>query len=44
MYLTGFAPSNDVDPTTYFELKETEEKRQQFLSVEGYEPLFIHQP
>jgi hypothetical protein len=46
MYLTGFAPNKDVDPTTYFDLKEPlpAEKRHQFLSVKDYEPLFNRQP
>jgi tRNA A-37 threonylcarbamoyl transferase component Bud32 len=46
IYLTGFAPSKDVDPTTYFDLKEPlpAEKRHQFLSVKDYEPLFNRQP
>jgi hypothetical protein len=42
MYLTGFAPNKDVDPTTYFDLKEPlpAAKRHLFLSVKDYEPLF----
>jgi hypothetical protein len=45
MYLTGFAPNKDVDPTTYFDLKEPlpTEKRHQFLSVKDYAPLFNRQ-
>ena len=46
MYLTGFAPNKDVDPTTYFDQIEhlPAEKRHQFLSVKDYEPLFNRQP
>jgi hypothetical protein len=46
MYLTGFAPNKDVDPVTYFDLKEPlpAEKRHQFLSVKDYAPLFNRQP
>jgi predicted Ser/Thr protein kinase len=45
MYLTGFAPNKDVDPTTYFDLKEPlpTEKRHQFLSVTDYAPHFNRQ-
>jgi hypothetical protein len=46
MYLTGFAPNKDMDPTTYFDLKEPlpAEKRHQFLSIKDYAPLFNRQP
>ena len=46
MYLTGFAPNKDVDPTTYFDQIEhlPAEKRHQFLSVKDYEALFNRQP
>jgi hypothetical protein len=46
MYLIGFAPDKNVDPETYFNLKEPlpADKRRQFHSVEDYEPLFKGQP
>jgi hypothetical protein len=46
MYLTGFAPDKDVDPVTYFGLKEPlpANKRYQFLTVQDYERLFRDQP
>lgn len=46
MYLIGFAPDKNVDPKTYFDLKEPlpEDKRLLFLSVSGYERIFKDQP
>ena len=46
MYLIGFAPDKNVDPKTYFDLKEPlpEDKRMLFLSVSAYERIFAGQP
>ena len=46
MSLTGFAQDKDVDPKTYFDLKEPlpADKRLIFLSVAAYERLFKGQP
>ena len=46
MYLIGFAPDKNVDPETYFDLKEPlpEDKRLLFLSVALYERIFKDQP
>jgi hypothetical protein len=46
MYLIGFATDKNVDPKTYFDLKEPlpADKRLQFLSVQAYERMFRDQP
>lgn len=46
MILIGFAPDKNVDPKTYFELKEPlpADKRLLFLSVAAYERIFKDQP
>ena len=46
MYHIGFAPNKNVDPETYFNLKEPlpADKRHQFLTVEDYEHLVKRQP
>ena len=46
MYLIGFAPDKNVDPKTYFDLKEPVPADQQllFLSVSAYERFFAGQP
>ncbi|PAW73941.1 MAG: hypothetical protein B9S33_22285, partial [Pedosphaera sp. Tous-C6FEB] len=46
MYLIGFAPDKNVDPKTYFDLKEPlpEDKRLLFLSVAAYDRIFKDQP
>jgi len=46
MYLIGFAPDKNVDPKTYFDLKEPlpADKRLLFLSVQAYERIFKDQP
>jgi hypothetical protein len=46
MYLIGFAPDKNVDPKTYFDLKEPLPADQQllFLSVSAYERIFAGQP
>jgi hypothetical protein len=46
MSLIGFAPDKNVDPKTYFDLKEPlpPDKRLLFLSVSAYERIFKDQP
>ena len=46
MSLIGFSPDKDVDPTTYFDLKEPvpKTKEHQFFSVKDYELLFKDRP
>ena len=46
MYLIGFSPDKNVDPQTYFDLKEPlpVDKQLLFLSVSAYERIFKDQP
>jgi len=46
VYLIGFAPDKNVDPKTYFDLREPlpEDKRMLFLSVALYERIFKDHP
>lgn len=46
MDLIGFAPDKNVDPKTYFDLKDPlpPGKRLLFLSVSAYERIFKDQP
>ena len=46
MYLIGFSQDKNVDPKTYFDLKEAlpADKRLLFLSVSAYERIFKEQP